>query len=210
MHCGGYSCVSAEDSTATLAHRQLINTFNRQKVRASIWSFSIAFFVILAPLANFLPKSLDASASFTPNTSRPAQQHALHAASLQSCPRLRPWQTSSMHGGAQQGDCVNNLNMHQSKPQAQYTGCLSMHPMTDKCAVPCYATLAQRCALLQQIRASLHGNAAVQTCVEPVIKAACGWCACVHTAQALHACSGQGRVRVTGIGLPQAAHPGWW
>lgn len=38
----------------------------------SIWSFSMGFFVMLAPLANFFPKILDASASFTPKVSRPA------------------------------------------------------------------------------------------------------------------------------------------
>lgn len=41
--------------------------------RTSIWSFSRAFFVMLAPLANFLPNSLDASANFTPKVSKPAR-----------------------------------------------------------------------------------------------------------------------------------------
>ena len=41
-------------------------------IRTSICSFSMGFFVMLAPLANFLPNSFDASANFTPKVSKPA------------------------------------------------------------------------------------------------------------------------------------------
>lgn len=85
--------------TPSLANCFTINSaaFSRKSPCTSIWSTSVGLLVIEAPEANFLPKILEASASFIPNLSSPADKYSY--LTWQTWQSVRSTKTCVQYGG---------------------------------------------------------------------------------------------------------------